>query len=406
MDKRTLTLLLVVFIDLLGFGIVIPILPILVERIGGDVFLVGVIIATFSLFQFLFSPIIGRLSDKYGRRPLLMLTAFINALSYIVVFFFPHVLFLFIARAIAGIGSSNISVAQAYIADTSKSHERTKKMALIGAAFGLGFIFGPFIGGVVSELFGPNFPFIIPGVLSLVNTVLIYTFLPESNRVLQKRIKIQFLNIKVTREVLRPKNMAFLLFLFFFVNLSIALIVGVFPILAQQRFGWHEGQTGYYFGLIGVGSFITQAYLIRIMLKRWDETQIIRMALVIFALAIAGIGLAPTGLLTLFIGPFTSFSFSLLIVNVQSLISLESKPEEQGIVMGVAQSFASLARVFGPLIGGTIASFNIGMPYIVSGIVTLIILFFGKDYLRYMRTTRQGRTPLGGARRPTASSKI
>src|SRR3989344_1050427 len=170
MDKRTLTLLLVVFIDLLGFGIVIPILPILVERIGGDVFLVGVIISVFSLAQFLSSPIIGRLSDKYGRRPLLIATAFINALSYILIFFFHSLLLLFIARIIAGIGSANISVAQAYIADTSKSHERTKKMALIGAAFGLGFIVGPLLGGIVSEKFSTSTAFLVPAVLSFINT--------------------------------------------------------------------------------------------------------------------------------------------------------------------------------------------------------------------------------------------
>ncbi|OGH16008.1 MAG: hypothetical protein A3C30_00890 [Candidatus Levybacteria bacterium RIFCSPHIGHO2_02_FULL_40_18] len=387
-DRKLLTLLLVVFIDLLGFGVVIPILPILVENIGGDVFLVGVIISVFSFFQFLFSPIIGRLSDKYGRRPLLIITALINAASYILVFFFQSLLLLFIARIIAGVGSSNISVAQAYVADTSKSHERTKKMALMGAAFGLGFIFGPFIGGVISEAFGPNVPFIIPGVLSLINAVLIYTLLPESNRVLQKHIKIEFFNLRVTREVLRPKNMAFLLFLFFFVNLALALIIGIFPIFAQSRFGWNEAQNGYYFGLIGAGSFITQIYLIRLMLKRWDETQIIRIALLVFGVSTVFTGLAPIGLFMLIIGPLSSFSFSLLHVNVQSLISLESNPNEQGIVLGVAQSFGSLARVFGPLIGGIIASFDIGAPYIASGIVTLLILFFGYNYLHYMRMAR------------------
>ena len=162
---------------------------------------------------------------------------------------------------------------------------------------------------------------------------------------------------------LRPKNMAFLLFLFFFVNLALALIIGVFPIFAHQRFGWNEAQNGYYFGLIGLGSFITQIYIIRLMLKKWDETQIIRIALLIFGLAVIGIGLSPAGIFTLLIGPFTSFGFSLINVNTQSLISLESNPNEQGIVMGVAQSFSSLARIIGPLIGGTIASFNILIPY-------------------------------------------
>lgn len=388
MDKKLLILLLVVFIDMVGFGIVFPILPLLIEKTGGNTLLVGVVISVFSLFQFLFSPIIGRLSDKYGRRPMLIITSLINAASYLLIFFYQSLLLILIARIIAGIGSANISVAQAYIADTSKAHERTKRMALIGAAFGLGFIFGPLLGGIVSESFGINFPFLIPAVLSFINAVLIFIILPESNKILQKHIKIEFFNFKVTREILRPKNMAFLLFLFFFINLALALIIGIFPIFSQQRFGWNEAQNGYYFGLIGLASFITQIYLIRLLLKKWHETQIIRMALLVFGVAIMLIGLSPVGLLTFFIGPFTSFSFSLLNVNVQSLISLESKPDEQGVVLGITQSFGSLARVFGPLIGGAIAVFDIGMPYVISGILTLLILFFGQSYLRYMKASR------------------
>lgn len=272
MDKKTLILLLVVFIDLIGFGIVIPILPILIERVGGGPFLVGVVISVFSLFQFLFSPILGRLSDKYGRRPVLIFSSFINSISYFLIFFSQVFWIIVLARIIAGVGSANISVAQAYIADTSALHDRTKRMALLGAAFGLGFIVGPFIGGVVSQTFGVGAPFLIPAVLSLVNTVLIFLILPESNKILQKNIKIEFVNIKVAREVLRPKNMSFLILLFFFINLALALIIGVFPIYSQQKFGWNEAQNGYYFGLIGIGSFITQVYLIRLMLKKWDET--------------------------------------------------------------------------------------------------------------------------------------
>ncbi len=389
MDKKTLTLLLVVFIDLVGFGIVIPILPILIERAGGGPFLVGVVIAIFSLFQFIFSPVLGRLSDKYGRRPILILSSFINSMSYFLIFFSQIFWVILLARIIAGIGSANISVAQAYIADTSASHERTKRMALLGAAFGLGFIVGPLIGGVVSQMFGIGAPFLIPAVLSLINTVLIFIILPESNKVLQKHIKIEFFNLKVTREVLRPKNMAFLLFLFFFINLALALIIGVFPIYSQIKFGWNEAQNGYYFGLIGIGSFITQVYLIRLLLKKWDETQIIRMALVVFGVAVMFIGLSPVGFLVLILGPFTSLGFSLLNVNVQSLISLESKADEQGVVLGVSQSFASLARVIGPLMGGAIATFNIGMPYVVSGIVSLLILISGQRYLHYMRQVRK-----------------
>src|SRR3989344_8693148 len=126
-----------------------------------------VVVLLFSLFQFLFSPILGRLSDKYGRKPILVISSFINAASYLLIFLSQAFWIIILARIIAGIGSANISVAQAYIADTSASHERTKRMALLGAAFGLGFIVGPLIGGVVSQMFGIGAPFLIPAVLSL-----------------------------------------------------------------------------------------------------------------------------------------------------------------------------------------------------------------------------------------------
>lgn len=387
MDKKTLTLLLIVLVDMIGFGIVIPILPLLIENVGGGTFLVGVVIAAFSLVQFIFSPILGRLSDKYGRKPILLATSIINALSYFLIFVSQSFWIIIAARVIAGIGSANISVAQAYIADTSASHERTKKMALIGAVFGLGFIIGPLLGGVVSEFFGVAIAFLIPAILCAVNSLLIVFFLTESNKSLQKEIKIKIFDFKVTREILRPPNMSFLLFLFFFINLALALVIGILPIFTKQRFGWGEAQNGYYFGLIGVGSFITQAFLVNRLLKRFNEAQMVRLALLVFGIAVIIIGLSPAGWLVYLIGPFTALGFSLVNIGLQSLISLESKPDEQGIVLGVSQSFASMARVVGPLAGGLIASLNVGLPYIISGAMAILILFWGQNKLKYMRGT-------------------
>lgn len=382
----------VVFIDLIGFGIAIPILPILIEKTGGGAFMVGVAISVFSLFQFLFSPILGRLSDKYGRRNILIVTAFINSLSYFMIFFWQGIWFILLARIIAGIGSANISVAQAYVADTTKAHERTKAMALVGAAFGLGFIVGPLLGGLTSGQYGLNTPFLIPAVLSLLNTVLIFFILPESNKNLQKHIKIEIINWKVTREVLKPKNISFLLFLFFFINFALALVIGIFPLYSQEVFGWGEIENGYYFALIGLAGVITQTVIIRLMLKKFNEAKIVRIALLVFGAAVIGVGIAPNQFLTYAIGPMTSFGFSLINVNTQALISLESNENEQGIVLGVAQSFASLARVFGPLVGGILASFSLHLPYIVSGIMAILILVWGRNYLKFMNSTNKRKT--------------
>lgn len=391
MDKKILTLLLVVFIDLIGWGIVIPILPLLITRIGGGAILVGAIIASFSLFQFVFAPILGRLSDKYGRRPVLILSSILNSASYLLVFLFPQVWFLFAARMLAGIGSANISVAQAYIADSSDAKERTKALGTMGAIFGLGFIVGPLLGGAVAQQFSVSAAFVIPTVLSLLNAILIFFILPESNKTLQKHIKIQLFNLRVMREVTKPKNIAFLMLLFFFVSFALSLIIGVFSLLGQAKFGWNEGQNGLYFGLIGVSSFVTQMFLIRMLVKKISEVQMIKLGLLTFCVSIVLMGLSPFVWLMILVGLTTPFAVSLIMINTQALISLESKAEEQGVVLGVAQSFGSLGMIFGPLIGGAIGSINLSIPFVLSGVVTAGILFFGRPYLTFIHNARNGK---------------
>lgn len=391
MNKKIITLLLVVFIDLIGFGIVIPILPLLITKSGGGAILVGFIIASFSLFQFIFAPILGRFSDKYGRRPVLILSSVLNSISYFLVFLFPQIWILFIARMLAGIGSANISVAQAYIADSSTLHERTKTLGMMGAVFGLGFVVGPLLGGVVAKQISISAAFVIPAVLSAINAVLIFFILPESNKSLQKHIKIELFNLKVTREVMRPKNIAFLLILFLFVNFALSLIIGVFSLLGHEKFGWNEQQNGFYFGLIGISSFITQAFLIRLLLKKISEVGMIKLGLVVFSVAIVLMGLSPYQWLVILMGIAGPFAVSLIMINTQALISLESEAQEQGIVMGVAQSFGSLGMIFGPLIGGAVGSFSLSLPFVLSGIMTFAILFFGRPFLTFIHLERKGK---------------
>lgn len=391
MEKKILILLLVVFIDLIGFGIVIPILPLLVTKTGGSAILVGTIIASFSLFQFIFAPILGRFSDKYGRRPVLILSSILNSLSYFLIFLFPQIWVLFVARMLAGIGSANISVAQAYIADTTTAHERTKTLGLMGAIFGLGFIVGPLLGGIASQQFSISAAFAIPAVLSFINAILIFLILPESNKILQKHIKIELFNLKVTREVMKPKNISFLLLLFFFVNFALSLIVGVFSLLGLEKFGWNEGQNGMYFGLIGASSFVTQMFLVRMLVKKFSEINMIKLGLIVFSISIILMGLSPFEWIMILVGITTPFAVSLIMINTQALISLESKSEEQGIVLGVTQSFGSLGMVFGPLIGGAIGSFNLSLPFVISGIVTAVILFFGRSYLTFIHNERKAK---------------
>ena len=321
----------------------------------------------------------------------MILSSILNSISYFSIFLFPQIWVLFVARMLAGIGSANISVAQAYIADSSSTHERTKAFGMMGAIFGLGFIVGPLLGGAVSQAFSISAAFIIPAVLSFINAILIFFILPESNKTLQKHIKIELINIKITKEVMKPKNIAFLLLLFFFVNFALSLIIGVFSLLGHQKFNWNEGQNGMFFGLIGLSSFITQMFLIRQFIKKISETQMIKLGLIIFSVAIVLMGLSPFVSIVILAGIFTPFAVSLIMINTQSLISLESKPEEQGIVLGVTQSFGALGMVFGPLIGGALGLFSLSLPFVLSGILTVVILFFGRKYLTLIHNERGSR---------------
>jgi MFS family permease len=297
---------------------------------------------------------------------------------------------MFFARMLAGIGSSNISVAQAYIADSSSSHERTKALGMMGAIFGLGFIVGPLLGGFVSQQFSIAAAFGIPAVLSFLNAILIFFILPESNNALQKHIKIELFNFKVARDVLKPKNIGFLIVLFMFVNFALSLIIGVFSLLGHQKFGWTAGQNGLFFGLIGLSSFLTQMFLIRLLIKKISEIQMIKLGLIVFSGAIVLMGLSPFVGLVILAGILTPFAVSLIMINTQALISLETRSDEQGMVLGVTQSFGALGNIFGPLLGGAIGSFNLSLPFVLSGILTVFILFVGRKYLTFINDERNG----------------
>ncbi|MBI2545056.1 MAG: MFS transporter [Candidatus Aenigmarchaeota archaeon] len=388
MDKKLWILFGVVFMDLVGFGVIIPLLPFLVENYGGNALVVGLLVATYSLFQFIFGPVLGRLSDKYGRKPVLFVSSMLNALSYVIIFFSHDLWILFIARTLSGIGGSNIGVAQAYIADLSESHERTRLMALFGAVFGIGFIIGPFIGGFFAAQFSIQTPFLITFIFSFVNSLLILVLLKESLHLPKKNVKIQFFNYKLTREIMQPKNMGFLLVLFFLVNFCSALTLGVFPLFANKLLSWTEGQIGYYFAMIGVVSFISQAFGIRYLLTKVNETLLIRIGLVLFSVGYLMLGFATSAYHVIAAGFLFSLGFSFINPNTQSLISLESKKDEQGVVMGISQSFGSLARVLGPVIGGAIATYQINLPYILSGIGLVVVWVWSRGYLKSFVRTR------------------
>lgn len=358
--KPLLIIFLTVFIDLVGFGIVIPALPYYVESdaFRATPFDIGLLFASYSLMQFIFSPILGGLSDKFGRRPLLFFSILGSAVGYFLIGFAFALWMVFAGRIIAGITGGNISTAQAYIADVTTRENRAKGMGLFGATFGLGFIFGPAIGGILSR-YGINVPFLFAAVLSLVNAALVFFILPES----VKKAEISGQKERKNRlaelfESLKDARFGTLNAVYFFLVTSFSIMTYAFVLYTMFRFGYTAEQNGYIFAFIGILAVIFQGGLFNKLAKKFGENPL----MIIGCLMMTA---------SLFMIPYISEDFGglvgLLIVvailaignsmaspSLTSLASKISHENEQGKALGVLQSGASLARAIGPALGGVL----------------------------------------------------
>ncbi|MCU0415132.1 MAG: MFS transporter, partial [Ignavibacteriaceae bacterium] len=298
-NKSALTLIfLTVFIDLLGFGILIPILPsFAVKVLSVDETAIGIAIAAYSFIQFLFNPILGKYSDKHGRKPVIVACLFINAIGYVIFAFTHSYIMLLFSRIIAGIGGSSIAVAQAYIADVTTKETRAKGMGLIGSAFGLGFVFGPLIGGFLAE-YGYMMTGLVAGGFSLLAFIVTMIFLPESLTKSETRAdesiltRRKLLDIAALNKVFSEPSRAIFIVLFFILIFSFANIYGTFALLGIQVYGLTDLQNGYLFGITGLVSAIVQGGLIGHIDKMMTKKNILKVGSLIISI---GLGLIPYG---------------------------------------------------------------------------------------------------------------
>lgn len=347
---------LTVFIDLVGFGIAIPILPFYVEHFGGTAFEVGALTAVYSAMQFIFAPILGQLSDRYGRRPILFFSILGSSVGFLIVGLANALWLVFLGRIIAGITGGNISTAQAYIADITTPENRARGMGLIGAAFGLGFVFGPAIGGILSR-FGSSVPFYAVAALALFNAIMLYFVLPETikpGRTLRK-MRGRF---SILRESFQNQNLAIVNVLYFLVITSFSIMTTAFVLYTQFRFGYNEQENGYLFAFIGALSAGLQGGAVGALTKRFGEKRlVVAGCLVMMAALFAVPFVAPGfgGLVGLLVG-LACFAIGNSISNpaLTTLGSLYSPPDEQGAGLGILQSSASLARAVGPAVAGVL----------------------------------------------------
>jgi len=383
-NKPALSLIfLTVFIDLLGFGILIPILPTFATKVlHVDELAIGIAIAIYSLVQFFFNPIFGELSDKHGRKPMIVISLFINAIGYVIFAFTSSFLLLIISRIVAGIGGSSIGVAQAYIADITTKENRSKGMGLIGAAFGLGFVFGPLIGGLLSK-YGYMVTGFASGGFSILAFVLTLLLLPESLKQKNKQIrKRKLFDVNSFKKVFSKPSLAILVVLFFILTFSVANIYGTFALLGYKVYGFTDLQNGYMYGIIGLMSAIVQGGLLNYISKYVNDKK-----LIIFGslFMIVGLGLMPYGgsfFWLAIIVTVLSFGTGTLQPTLLSMISKVTSESEQGVTLGINQSLSAFARMLGPLWGGFAFEFlGYQFPFLTGALFTLLILLISIFYL-------------------------
>jgi MFS transporter, DHA1 family, tetracycline resistance protein len=344
-----------VFIDLVGFGIVIPVLPFYAEgtRFNATPRTVGLLFASYSIMQLIFSPVLGRLSDKHGRRPVLFVSIIGTGIGFLLLGFATTLWMLFAGRILDGITGGNISTAQAYIADITTKENRAKGMGLIGAAFGLGFVFGPAIGGVLSR-WGTAVPFFFAAGLCFANAALLYFTLPETVTP-DHPARVSAAGGRGFSQLLQSlKNprLGFVLVIYFLFVVAFSIMTTSFSLFTMFRFGYDAQHTGYLFAYVGILAVIVQGVLIGWLVKRFGELALVIAGAFLFAgslFAVPFVGPHTGGLLALLVGGgLFSIGNSLSAPSLTSLASKSVGRAEQGSVMGVTQSVASLARAVGP----------------------------------------------------------
>jgi DHA1 family tetracycline resistance protein-like MFS transporter len=355
-----LVIFITVFIDLVGFGIVIPVLPYYAEgtRFGATPREVGLLFASYSVMQLVFAPVLGRLSDKYGRRPILLISLLGTSLGFLILGFASMLWMLFLGRIIDGISGGNISTAQAYIADVTTKENRAKGMGLIGAAFGLGFVFGPAIGGVLSR-WGINVPFLFAGGLAFANAILLYFTLPETVTA-DHPARVSAASgrgWKQLLDALEQRQLALVLAIYFLSIVAFSIMTASFSLFMMFRLGYDPWHSGWIFAFVGVVSAIIQGGLIGRLVKRFGEPALVIAGgfLLSISLFVSPFVTAAMGLIgILSVGALSSIGNALTAPTLSSLASKSASAAEQGSVLGVTQSVASVARAVGPSIAAVL----------------------------------------------------
>jgi MFS family permease len=382
-NRNILIIALIAVVNMLGYGIIIPILYAYSKKFGLTDFQNGLLFALYSVCQFISTPIIGRLSDKYGRRPLLLISIVGTALSFFMTAFAPSAIFLFIARSLDGLTAGNIPVAFAVISDSTKPEERARAFGIIGAAFSFGFVFGP---AVAAFTVGVNeaLPFIIAGVITTVAAILTALFLPETNKHMVEDSKGKLFDFKKMWHTLFDPNvgLTFLITLIFFLAFACAIIYGFQPFTMNVL---HISQTenAILFTIFGIVGLITQTFLVQFVTKKFGMKHAFTYSILFTALSFVIMffsrSLGIFVLASMILGVFNSIVQTL----IPTILSQEADDKSQGSIMGLNASYQSIGMIIGPIMGGFIATaISIPATFLVGAILILICFIMSFNVLK------------------------
>ncbi|MDQ0200059.1 MFS transporter [Neobacillus ginsengisoli] len=373
-------LFLVMFLVMVGFGIIIPVLPFYAEQIGASPTQLGLLMAVYSFMQLIFAPLWGRVSDRIGRKPVMMLGITGLAISFFIQAVSTQLWMLFAARIFGGLlSSANMPTAMAYVADITTEENRSKGMGIIGAAIGLGFVFGPAIGGIFSKI-SLSMPFYLASGSSVLTLILVLLLLKESS-------------VKNHKEKKQSIWQAFsgsgsvLFIVQFFISVSLSGLEATFAYFAAKKAGLDSSQLGYIFMIMGFAGAMVQGGLVGRLAKKHGESSVIQGGIIVSAIGFC---------LILLVHSFTTAALYLTIFGIgngvirPSVSSLITKTSTagHGSATGILSSFDSLGRIIGPPLGGWLFSFAIGLPYLTGAIISILAFVLFQIYRPWVKASK------------------
>ena len=386
MTRPLLIIFLTIFVNLIGFGIIVPLLPFYAETFDASPFAIGLLFAVYSLCQLFAAPVLGGWSDRYGRRPILILSLAGTVVSFVMMALANSFAMLFIARAVDGLSGGNISTARAYVADVTPPKDRARAYGLIGVAFGLGFILGPALSGLLASV-SITAPIWAAAAITLVAMVMAWLWLPETVHRTHAGTGLPFHHLAA---MMKRPNLRRILAIDFVYWFAFAVFQTTFALFASRRFNFDVPQTGYYFAAFGLLGAIVQGFMIHPIVKRLGDKPAFMLGLVFTAVGLVATALTySVTVLTLTLVPL-ALGIGIGHPTITSLVSRAGRGDEQGRVQGAASAVESLGRTLGPIWGSaSLQRFGEAIPYISAAALLLVTLILSVGYDAADETSRQ-----------------